>query len=49
MCCGVVPIFFGCFLRVPSLHARVFIWKTFLMVKSVAGNLTLASKDQVVF
>ena len=30
MCCGVVPILFGWFLRVPSLHALVFIWKTFL-------------------
>ena len=29
MCCGVVPILFGWFLRVPSLHALVFIWKTF--------------------
>ena len=27
MCCGVVPILFGCFLRVPSLHALVFIQK----------------------
>ena len=25
----VVPILFGWFLRVPSLHALVFIWKTF--------------------
>ena len=30
MCCGVVPILFGWFLRVPSLHALVFIWKTFV-------------------
>ena len=30
MCCGVVPILFGWFLRVPSLHALVFIRKTFL-------------------
>ena len=30
MCCGVVPILFGWVLRVPSLHALVFIWKTFL-------------------
>ena len=29
MCCGVVPILFGCFLSVPSLHALVFIQKTF--------------------
>ena len=29
MCCGVVPILFGWFLRVPSLHVLVFIWKTF--------------------
>ena len=29
MCCGVVPILFGWFLRVPSLHALVFIRKTF--------------------
>ena len=27
--CGVVPILFGWFLRVPSLHALVFIRKTF--------------------
>ena len=27
MCCGVIPILFGWFLRVPSLHALVFIWK----------------------
>ena len=30
MCCGVIPILFGWFLRVPSLHALVFIQKTFL-------------------
>ena len=29
MCCGIVPILFGWFLRVPSLHALVFIRKTF--------------------
>ena len=29
MCCGGVPILFGWFLRVPSLHVLVFIWKTF--------------------
>ena len=29
MCCGVVPILFGWFLRVPSLHMLVFIKKTF--------------------
>ena len=29
MCCGVIPILFGWFLRVPSLHALVFIRKTF--------------------
>ena len=29
MCCGVVPISFGWFLRVPSLHVLVFIQKTF--------------------
>ena len=29
MCCGVVRILFGWFLRVPSLHALVFLWKTF--------------------
>ena len=29
MCCGVVPILFGWFLRVPSLHVLVFIRKTF--------------------
>ena len=32
MCCGVVPILFGWFLRVPSLHALVFIRKTFLFL-----------------
>ena len=31
MCCGVVPILFGWFLSVPSLHALVFLWKTFLV------------------
>ena len=30
MCCGVIPILFGQFLRVPSLHALVFILKIFL-------------------
>ena len=29
MCCGVVRILFGWFLRVPSLHALVFFWKMF--------------------
>ena len=29
MCCGVVPILFGSFLRVPSLQVLVFIRKTF--------------------
>ena len=29
MCCGVVPILFGWFLSVSSLHALVFIQKTF--------------------
>ena len=29
MCCGVVPILFGWFLSFPSLHALVFLWKTF--------------------
>ena len=29
MCCGVIPILFGWFSRVPSLHALVFIRKTF--------------------
>ena len=29
-CVVVVPILFGWFLRVPSFHALVFIWKTFL-------------------
>ena len=28
-CCGVIPIYFGWFLRVPSLHALVFLQKTF--------------------
>ena len=30
MCCGVIPILFGWFLSIPSLHALVFLWKTFL-------------------
>ena len=34
MCCGVVPILFGRFLRLPSLHALVFIRKTFLRAVS---------------
>ena len=29
MRCGVVPILFGCFLRVPSLHVLVFLRKLF--------------------
>ena len=29
MCCGVVPILYGWFLRVPSLHALVFIFVTY--------------------
>ena len=29
MCCGVVCILLDWFLRVPSLHALVFLWKTF--------------------
>ena len=29
-CCGVVPILFAWFLRVPSLHVLVFVQKTFL-------------------
>ena len=29
MCCGVIPILFGWFLSVSSLHVLVFIWKTF--------------------
>ena len=28
-CCGVIPILFGWFLSVPSLHALVFVQKTF--------------------
>ena len=35
MCCGVVPILFGWFLRVPSLHALVFIRKTFLWLSII--------------
>ena len=27
MCCGVVHILFSWFLRVPSLHVFVFLWK----------------------
>ena len=30
MCCGVVPILFGWFMRTPSLHALIFIGKTFV-------------------
>ena len=29
-CCGVIPIFFGWFLSVPSLLVLVFIQKTFI-------------------
>ena len=35
MCCSVVPILFGWFLRVAFLHAHVFIRKTFLWLVSV--------------
>ena len=35
MCCSVVPILFGWFLRVPFLHVHVFIRKTFLWLVSV--------------
>ena len=35
MCCGVVPILFGWFLRIPSLHAPVFIRKTSLWLVSM--------------
>ena len=31
MCCGVVPILFGWFLRVPSLHSLVFISENFFV------------------
>ena len=47
MCCGVVPILFGWFLRVPSLDALVFIRKTFcdLYIYIVAGITVLCSGD----
>ena len=41
MCC-VVPILFGWFLRVPSLHVLVFIWKTFSFDLYIAGIPLLA-------
>ena len=37
MCCGVVPILFGWFLSVPSLHVLVFLWKTFLDLYYYSG------------
>ena len=36
MCCGVVPILFSWFLRVPSLHALVFVHKTVLSIVPAA-------------
>ena len=38
MCCGVVPILFGWFLRIPSLHALVFIQKTFFVTFIIIGR-----------
>ena len=41
MCRSVVPILFGLFLRVPSLHALVFIRKTLLWLVSVVYFLEI--------
>ena len=47
MCCGVVPILFGWFLRVPSLHALVFIWKPFCDFNTFLLSLNFLSGVQV--
>ena len=39
MCCGVVPILFGCFLSVPSLHALVFIPAVFCFIVFFFRNI----------
>ena len=33
-CCDVIPILFGWFFKVPSLHVRVFVQKTFFVTCS---------------
>ena len=45
MCCGLVPILFGWFLRVPSLHTLVLIWKTFLWLVPAAFFFFRKSED----
>ena len=40
MCCGVICILFGWFLRVPSLHALAFFWKTFCDFVVLLGSYT---------
>ena len=42
MCCGVIPILFGWFLRVSSLHVLVFIWKTFFVTLDIGMLQTWA-------
>ena len=37
-CCGVIPILFGWFLSVPSLHALVFIQKTILWLVAICTH-----------
>ena len=46
MCCGVVPILFGWFLRVPSVHALVFTRKTFcdLFIHHLLLNFSVAEE-----
>ena len=37
-CCGVIPILFGWFLSVPSLHALVFVQKTILWLVAICTH-----------
>ena len=46
MCCGVVPILFSWFLRVPSLHALVFIRKPFLSLVPAACFLEVVREKR---
>ena len=46
MCCGVVPILFGWFLSVSSLHMLVSIRKTFLWLYTCAGLVLWSDPTQ---
>ena len=47
MCCGVIPILFGWCLRVPSLHALVFIQKTFFVTCSCCFVFLIVKRREV--